>query len=344
MEFSKATSDGMQGAVDDLAVLLGHPVLIEDAESRPLWWSDQDQVDRARVQTFLRHSLDPAVRALMRRLKLATAVGPVRTPALPDVGMRPRWCHALRAGRSLVGYLWVVSDEEELDDRSHSALVACARKAEMALAQSLTEVDTRRARREDLLARLMVTPDEDLAAELAGLEGLGPDAKVVVLDQQRGPGWDLGHSLWALPDPLPGRVAASGGPLPLAELGLAVERASITRRALKAGAQPVRPTYDALGIWQVVAAAPGDVRPEDVHPGVVALHGPGRSDMLETAEILLRTGGDVNGASETLHVHRTTLYYRIRRIAELTGVDLRGDPHLSDLDVALKLARYRAAG
>jgi hypothetical protein len=67
---------------------------------------------------------------MMRRLKLATAIGPVRTPAIPEVGMRPRWCQALRVGRSLVGFLCVMTDKETLDDRSRAALAACVTKAE----------------------------------------------------------------------------------------------------------------------------------------------------------------------------------------------------------------------
>ena len=336
--------DGMQDAVDDLAALFGHPVLIEDGHYRALWWSDQDRADQARVRTILRRSVDPAVRDMMRRLKLATAPGPVRTPALPEVGMQPRWCQALRVGKSLVGFLWVMTDNERLDDRRRAALVACARKAEAALADTLTETDARLRRRYQLLTILRSAPNEEAADELASLEGLGPDATVVVLDQRRGHGWDLGDHLWALPDPLPGRVAASGAPLPLVQLGLAVQRALITRQALSAGAQPDRPSYDALGIWQLVAAAPEYIRPEDIHHGVTALLGLTRTDLLETAETLLSTGGDLTAASEALHVHRTTLFYRIKRIADATGVDLRGDPRMSDLDVALKLVRYRAAG
>lgn len=123
-----------------------------------------------------------------------------------------------------------------------------------------------------------------------------------------------------------------------------MQRALITRRALAAGATPDRPSYDALGLWQLVAAAPEDVQPEDIHAGAAALRGLARPELLRTTETLLRAGGDVTAASEQLHVHRTTLYYRIERVAEVTGVDLRGDPRLPDLDVALKLARYRSTG
>ncbi|MFJ4621561.1 helix-turn-helix domain-containing protein [Streptomyces sp. NPDC088812] len=49
--------------------------------------------------------------------------------------------------------------------------------------------------------------------------------------------------------------------------------------------------------------------------------------------------GEVAAAGRELHVHRTTLYYRLDRISELTGADLRSGPARTDL--ALWLAAYR---
>lgn len=174
------TGHDVQGCVDDLAGLLGHPVLIEDVEHRPLWWSEQDQVDQTRIRTFLRRAVDPAARAMMRELRLATAEGTVRTPALPEIDMLPRWCRPLRVGRTLVGYLWVVDDADALPAPHDAALTACARKAEAALAETLGEADRRQRRRRELLDRLRTAPDEDGVAELVVLEALGPEATVVV--------------------------------------------------------------------------------------------------------------------------------------------------------------------
>lgn len=332
---------GIQGTIDDLATLLCHPVLVEDADHQPLWWSEQEVVDETRLRTFLRRSIDPAARAMLRSLRVATANGPVHTPALPAIDMRARWCHPLRVDQTLVGYLWVVDDNERLSEQNRAALVACARQAEAVLAGQLGEVDARRQRRAALLARLRSAVDEPAAAELIDLEDLGPHATVVVLDQRRGRGWDIGNRLWALPDPLPGLVAASGPPLPLHQLALAVGRALVTRRVLAAGGQPARPSYDALGLWRLVASAPDNITPDDIHPGAAILRNLPRSDLVQTAETVLQKGGDLTAASEVLRVHRTTLYYRIDRIAELTGVNVRGDARLSDLDIALKLLRYR---
>lgn len=47
-------------------------------------------------------------------------------------------------------------------------------------------------------------------------------------------------------------------------------------------------------------------------------------------------------AAEELHVHRTTLYYRLDRIKELTGADLRDGATRTDLQLALRLHAYRS--
>jgi DNA-binding PucR family transcriptional regulator len=57
---------------------------------------------------------------------------------------------------------------------------------------------------------------------------------------------------------------------------------------------------------------------------------------------VLDLGGDVAAAAQLLHIHRTTLYYRLDKITELTGVDLRDGARRTDLQVALWLASYQS--
>jgi DNA-binding PucR family transcriptional regulator len=47
----------------------------------------------------------------------------------------------------------------------------------------------------------------------------------------------------------------------------------------------------------------------------------------------------VRAAAERLHLHRTSLYYRLGRIAELTGRDLADGGARLELHLALKLVR-----
>jgi DNA-binding PucR family transcriptional regulator len=62
-----------------------------------------------------------------------------------------------------------------------------------------------------------------------------------------------------------------------------------------------------------------------------------------TARALLDAGGDVARTAERLHIHRTTLYYRIERIQAVTGVNLKTGAERDDLHLALRLWAYRNA-
>jgi sugar diacid utilization regulator len=101
-------------------------------------------------------------------------------------------------------------------------------------------------------------------------------------------------------------------------------------------------SWDALGAWRLVVDAPADVTVAQLHPAAKTLAALPRDDLLTTARTVLDLG-DVTAAAEQLHLHRTTLYYRLDRIAELTGVDVRDGRTRTDLQLALWLDAYRRA-
>jgi hypothetical protein len=149
--------------------------------------------------------------------------------------------------------------------------------------------------------------------------------------------------MYAHVDPRPDTVHASGAPVPLADLAVAVARARTTDRALRAGARLATPSWDSLGEWHLIAAAPAELTPGRVHPGADVLAAQKRSELIETARCVLDNGGDVTVSAEQLHIHRTTLYYRLERIEALTGVNLRLAAGRDALQMALHLAAYRTA-
>jgi hypothetical protein len=183
----------------------------------------------------------------------------------------------------------------------------------------------------------------DAVGELVELEKLRPDAQVAVAMPANALGWSLPGGLSAHPDPDPADVFAGGSPVPLADLAVAVDRARTTARALRAGARLPSPTWDALGDWHLVVAAPPELTPTRVHPGAAVLAAQKRPELLETARCVLDNGGDVTVSAEQLHIHRTTLYYRLERIEALTGVNLRLASGRDALQMALHLAAYRDA-
>jgi len=66
------------------------------------------------------------------------------------------------------------------------------------------------------------------------------------------------------------------------------------------------------------------------------------SSLLTTLEEFLARRGNISATSEALFVHQNTLRQRLRRIADLTGLDLRRDDWLM-VEIAVKLVRLRGA-
>ncbi|MFD4599406.1 PucR family transcriptional regulator [Streptomyces sp. NPDC058464] len=332
----------MQAAVDDLAAAVGLSVLIEDQHQQPVWWSTRGAVDDTRVRTILNRRVEPAAAAVVQRYRLMQATAPVHTPAIPEADMWARWCMPVRYEGRVLGLLWVLDPEDTLTEAELPALVECADLAAEAMAKSRRSGEERLQRRDDLIERLLRGPDEEAARELTRLENLPPDARVQVEAPAATGGWPLPDGMSAHIAGGRERGATSGGPLPLADLGEAARRAAATRRAVAAGARLEKVSWDALGAWRFIVDAPDSLTVRQVHPGAEILVGQPRDDLMTTARVVLDHGGEVTTAAEELHVHRTTLYYRLNRITELTGADLRTGADRTSLQLALWLAAYRA--
>lgn len=104
--------------------------------------------------------------------------------------------------------------------------------------------------------------------------------------------------------------------------------------------------WDELGSYAVFQYLPRDqAAPERICPGITALLTE-RTGMYEsTIRAYLDCGANAQQAAALLHIHRTTLYWRLARVTDLLAVDLsRGDDRLK-LHLALKLAELtRPAG
>lgn len=336
------TSAEVQAAVDRLAAGLDRSVLIEDHQQRPVWWSTRGAVDPTRRKTILNRRVDAGAAAVVRQYRLARATAPVHTPAMPEVEMWSRWCMPVRHEGRLLGYLWVLDPEETLGKDDMQPVVDCAELAGSALAQTRQTAEKFHLIRDELIARLLRGPDEEAVRELARLEQVPHDALVQV-DAPANPGE------WSMPDDMSAhivgyrpRLATSGTPLPLVSLREAARRAAATRRAIAAGALPDPVSWDGLGAWRLVVDAADDLTVEDVHPAAAVLAAQPREDLLATARAVVDLGGDVAAAAQELHVHRTTLYYRLDRIKELTGVDMHDGLTRTHLQLALWLAAYRS--
>ncbi|WP_374775960.1 helix-turn-helix domain-containing protein [Streptomyces sp. NBC_01310] len=123
----------------------------------------------------------------------------------------------------------------------------------------------------------------------------------------------------------------------LAELPAAWEQAVAAARA--AVAQPrLGPVaqWSAIGPYRLLATLAAD--PVD-DPAARTLLTPAHRELARTAEVFLDCAGQAGRAAAALGIHRQTLYYRLARVEQLTGLDLdEGEDRLL-LHMALKASR-----
>ncbi|MFD7262242.1 PucR family transcriptional regulator [Streptomyces sp. NPDC059874] len=123
----------------------------------------------------------------------------------------------------------------------------------------------------------------------------------------------------------------------LAALPAAWEQAVAAARA--AVAQPrLGPVarWSAIGPYRLLAVLAAD--PVD-DPSARALLDPAHRELARTAEVFLDCAGQAGRAAAALGIHRQTLYYRLSRVEQLTGLDLdEGEDRLL-LHMALKASR-----
>ncbi|MFE7757041.1 PucR family transcriptional regulator [Streptomyces sp. NPDC057429] len=145
------------------------------------------------------------------------------------------------------------------------------------------------------------------------------------------------------------RLRAAAGPA--ATAGIAVARRGLTeladswheaRSAARAAAAESRfgpvAGWPAIGPYRLLASLPR-------HPGtapddaVRTLLAPAHTELARTAEVFLDCAGQAGRAAAELGIHRQTLYYRLTRVQQLTGLDLSDGEDRLLLHMALKSAR-----
>jgi hypothetical protein len=188
------------------------------------------------------------------------------------------------------------------------------------------------------------------AAAIVRVPGWGRWEAVAVLVRLRSP-----HVLAPARSAATRVLAAVGGPEPappelggpvaglsdsrtsLADLPAAWREATSAARAARA--QPLLgpvAKWSGLGPYRLLTALPADAPPD---PAVAPLLTPDHRELAHTAEVFLDHAGQAGRTATALAIHRQTLYYRLSRIEQLTGLDLADGESRLLLHMALKAAR-----
>ncbi|MFD5508008.1 PucR family transcriptional regulator [Streptomyces sp. NPDC059761] len=340
--------------------------------------SDDDlAMDPVRTRSILTRQSTAAVRAWFEGFGIARATGPVRIPAAPDAGVfRGRICLPVRYRGIVQGYVWLLDQEPGPGPDALAAAMEVAERIGILLAEEAKAgADLSREFREVLTAGRGWQQDMAVAALRVAL-GPGADGlhAVVCVEPWSGeapasvpgaaavctlprPGRKAGQALAVLvrlrsaevlvpavgvaTRLLAGGSATAGIAEPrrgLAALADAWSEASAAAQA--AAAQPrFGPVaqWSAIGPYRMLAALAAADPAGD--PATRVLLGPAHRELARTAELFLDCAGQAGRAAAALGIHRQTLYYRLARVEQLTGLDLdEGEDRLL-LHMALKAAR-----
>lgn len=336
-------------------------------------------MDAVRARSILGRGSTPEVRRRFEEFGIADATDPLRVPADPAAGILTRLCLPVRAGGRLQGYLWLLDEgSTDVGDPTVPGLaeaVALAAEAGRLLAEG-------RPGTADLSAALgaVLTGAASGRALRELTDALGGDRTAVTLVALRpaSPGLPAGWTppgagaiTAVLPSPagatdavevaalLP--LSGNGDPRPAAALsaaalshlpagstaGVAAPRTGCSQlpaqwheacTAARVAAVDPRlapaASWSELGPWRQVAALPGP------DPSLARL----LADpvLTGTAEVWLDCAGSPQRAAAQLCIHRQTLYYRLGRISELTGLDLADGADRLLLHLGVRTARLTA--
>ncbi|MEU5714419.1 helix-turn-helix domain-containing protein [Streptomyces sp. NPDC020403] len=186
------------------------------------------------------------------------------------------------------------------------------------------------------------------AAALAPVPGAGPRALAALIRLRApdalDPATAAAERLRAAAGPAAAGGSAVAGGIALPRRGLA-ELADSWHEALAAAraasAEPrLGPVADwsAIGPYRLLTSLPRTPgAPPD--PAVRALLTPSHAELARTAEVFLDRAGQASRTAAELGIHRQTLYYRLARVQQLTGLDLNDGESRLLLHMALKSAR-----
>ncbi|MCU0463423.1 MAG: PucR family transcriptional regulator ligand-binding domain-containing protein [Anaerolineae bacterium] len=167
--------------------------------------------------------------------------------------------------------------------------------------------------------------------------------QIVVLAADTPTALDLASALVAAQsaDPTPPRVVVSS---PVRSVGAALAAIDECQDALAVAArlapsdQLIR--ADMLGYLLALWRAGAGALSVNPHADALrALRGEESADLFHTLEVYLDLGGSGIHTAETLHIHRSTLNYRLGRIIEAIGADLSDPLQRVNVQTALKLLR-----
>jgi sugar diacid utilization regulator len=130
-----------------------------------------------------------------------------------------------------------------------------------------------------------------------------------------------------------------------ADLSRAAGEALLAANVAEGGSQEGVLAFEQTGAYRLLLSAmtenPSELQrfyAETVEP-LVAYDEQYETELLQTLETFLEADGNVAGTAQRLFTHRHTVYYRLERVRELTGLDVSSSDGREKLSLGLKAMR-----
>ncbi len=130
-----------------------------------------------------------------------------------------------------------------------------------------------------------------------------------------------------------------------ADLGRAVNEAQLAANVVEGGSEQPMLAFDETGAYRLLLSAmsedPAELQrfyAETVEP-LVAYDEQYETDLIQTLETFLDADGNVAGTAQRMFTHRHTIYYRLERVRELSGLDVSSSDGREKLSLGLKAMR-----
>ena len=130
-----------------------------------------------------------------------------------------------------------------------------------------------------------------------------------------------------------------------ADLPRAVNEALLAANVVEGGSETPVLAFDETGAYRLLLSAmsedPEELQrfyAETVEP-LVAYDEQYETDLIQTLETFLDADGNVAGTAQRMFTHRHTIYYRLERVRELSGLDVSSSDGREKLSLGLKAMR-----
>src|SRR4051794_14806618 len=154
-------SSPLQGIVEALGRRVQRAVAVDDPRMRLQVYSPHfGPVDDTRLESILHREAPPESVKHVLSQGIATAPGPMRIAACPDLGLLPRICVPIRCQKILLGYLWLVDADETLTDAELEIAAEAAEAAGVVLYREQLLNELERGRERELFRDLLSGEDQ----------------------------------------------------------------------------------------------------------------------------------------------------------------------------------------